>query len=154
MAVASTGIMQASLPQTAAMATYTGIPCIRMPVVVPSALSSLRRASIFSSPATARVSLCHGRSRTLSLKTLSMAALKFDTKVFTPEKVDFAGSEEYIYRGGRDKYKLLPEAFKGIKKISFIGWGSQVNYKTHKFPEGFLNLSTKVFSVYPMLTSV
>lgn len=58
-----------------------------------------------------------------------MAAIKFDTKVFTPEKVDFAGTEEYIYRGGRDKYKLLPEAFKGIKKISFIGWGSQVSHE-------------------------
>jgi ketol-acid reductoisomerase len=55
-----------------------------------------------------------------------MAALKFDTKVFTPEKVDFAGTEEYIYRGGRDKFSLLPDAFKGIKKIAFIGWGSQV----------------------------
>lgn len=29
------------------------------------------------------------------------------------------------YRGGRDKYSLLPEAFKGIKQIGVIGWGSQ-----------------------------
>lgn len=35
------------------------------------------------------------------------AALKFDTKVFQPEKVEFAGREEYIYRGGRDKFQLL-----------------------------------------------
>lgn len=27
--------------------------------------------------------------------------------------------------GGRDKFHLLPEAFKGIKKIGVIGWGSQ-----------------------------
>lgn len=30
------------------------------------------------------------------------------------------------FRGGRDKYALLPEAFKGIKQIGVIGWGSQV----------------------------
>lgn len=28
-------------------------------------------------------------------------------------------------RGGRDKYSKLPEAFKGIKQIGVIGWGSQ-----------------------------
>jgi len=28
-------------------------------------------------------------------------------------------------RGGRDKFSLLPEAFKGIKQIGVIGWGSQ-----------------------------
>jgi len=28
-------------------------------------------------------------------------------------------------RGGRDLFPLLPKAFKGIKKISVIGWGSQ-----------------------------
>ena len=30
-------------------------------------------------------------------------------------------------RGGRDLFPLLPEAFKGIKQIGVIGWGSQVN---------------------------
>lgn len=35
------------------------------------------------------------------------AALQFDSKVFEAERVDFAGAEEYIYRGGRDKFKLL-----------------------------------------------
>ena len=126
----STAIMQASLPQAATMATSLGRPCIRMPMAVPHALSSLKRAPILSSTATARVSLCHGRSRASSLRIVSADAIKFDTQIFSPEKVDFAGREEYIYRGGRDKYKLLPEAFKGIKKIAFIGWGSQV-YSSH-----------------------
>ena len=45
--------------------------------------------------------------------------------MFTKERVDFAGKQEFIYRGGRDKYKLLPEAFKDIKKIGVVGWGSQ-----------------------------
>jgi hypothetical protein len=30
-------------------------------------------------------------------------------------------------RGGRDLFHLLPDAFKGIKQIGVIGWGSQVN---------------------------
>lgn len=29
-------------------------------------------------------------------------------------------------RGGRNLFKLLPDAFKGIKQIGVIGWGSQV----------------------------
>lgn len=29
-------------------------------------------------------------------------------------------------RGGRNLFPLLPEAFKGIKQIGVIGWGSQV----------------------------
>ena len=55
----------------------------------------------------------------------ALAVLEFDTKVFKKERVDFAGKQEFIYRGGRDKYKLLPEAFKGIKKVGVVGWGSQ-----------------------------
>lgn len=31
-------------------------------------------------------------------------------------------------RGGRDLFKHLPDAFKGIKQIGVIGWGSQVSY--------------------------
>ena len=37
---------------------------------------------------------------------------------------------QYIVRGGRDLFPLLPEAFKGIKQIGVIGWGSQVKLKT------------------------
>lgn len=33
---------------------------------------------------------------------------------------------QYIVRGGRDLFKYLPDAFKGIKQIGVIGWGSQV----------------------------
>lgn len=60
---------------------------------------------------------------------LCKAILEFDTKVFEKEKISFAGKEEFIYRGGRDKFKLLPEAWKDIKKIGVIGWGSQVPLK-------------------------
>lgn len=36
-------------------------------------------------------------------------------------------SLQIIVRGGRDLFHLLPDAFKGIKQIGVIGWGSQVN---------------------------
>lgn len=51
--------------------------------------------------------------------------LDFDTSVFKKEKVTLAGHDEYIVRGGRDLFHLLPDALKGIKQIGVIGWGSQ-----------------------------
>lgn len=49
----------------------------------------------------------------------------FETKVFEKEKIQLADTEEYIVRGGRDKFSLLPKAFDGIAQIGVIGWGSQ-----------------------------
>jgi len=53
--------------------------------------------------------------------------MKFDftTKVFEKEKISLSGTEEYIVRGGRHLFSLLPKAFDGIKTIGVIGWGSQ-----------------------------
>ncbi len=51
--------------------------------------------------------------------------LDFQTKVFEKELVKFASSEEYIVRGGRDKFSKLKDAFAGFKQIGVIGWGSQ-----------------------------
>jgi ketol-acid reductoisomerase len=62
---------------------------------------------------------------------VSMPAIKpptlldFDTSVFKKDKVTLAGYDEYIVKGGRDLFPLLPDAFKGIKQIGVIGWGSQ-----------------------------
>ena len=56
-----------------------------------------------------------GRKHCLQIRNAVTELLEFDTKVFEKEKVDFAGAEEFIYRGGRDKYKLLPEAFKSAQ---------------------------------------
>ncbi|CAN4105046.1 unnamed protein product [Withania somnifera] len=53
------------------------------------------------------------------------ASFDFETSVFNKEKVTLAGNDEYIVRGGRDLFKYLPDAFKGIKQIGVIGWGSQ-----------------------------
>jgi len=63
--------------------------------------------------------------RRASVQVANAVHLDFNTKVFKKELVDFAGSEEYIVRGGRDKYPLLKDAFKGIKSIGVVGWGSQ-----------------------------
>lgn len=57
--------------------------------------------------------------------TTTGPSLDFETKVFTKEKITLAGQDEFIVRGGRDLFKLLPEAFRGIKQIGVIGWGSQ-----------------------------
>lgn len=49
----------------------------------------------------------------------------FKSEVFSLEDVKFADTTETILKGGRDLFPLLPRAFEGIKKIGFIGWGSQ-----------------------------
>ncbi|XP_026401213.1 ketol-acid reductoisomerase, chloroplastic-like isoform X2 [Papaver somniferum] len=57
--------------------------------------------------------------------TKRLTALDFETSVFYKEKVTLAGNDEYVVRGGRHLFHLLPEAFKGIKQIGVLGWGSQ-----------------------------
>lgn len=49
----------------------------------------------------------------------------FETKVFEKEKIVLADTEEYIVRGGRHLFPLLPKAFDGVAQIGVIGWGSQ-----------------------------
>lgn len=41
-------------------------------------------------------------------------------------------------KGGRDLFHLLPDAFKGIKQIGVIGWGSQVTSQDPSVDPGFL----------------
>ncbi|KAL9265994.1 Ketol-acid reductoisomerase, chloroplastic-like protein [Drosera capensis] len=67
------------------------------------------------------------RVRAVSSSTVikGRETLDFETSVFVKEKITLAGRDEYIVRGGRNLFPLLPEAFKGIKQIGVIGWGSQ-----------------------------
>ena len=51
--------------------------------------------------------------------------LDFDSEIFKKEKIKLGSTEEYIVRGGRDLFPLLPKAFDGIKQIGVIGWSSQ-----------------------------
>src|SRR5438045_312004 len=51
--------------------------------------------------------------------------LNFTTKIFEKEKIRLADTDEYIVRGGRHLFPLLPKAFEGIRQIGVIGWSSQ-----------------------------
>jgi ketol-acid reductoisomerase len=51
--------------------------------------------------------------------------LDFTTKVFKKEEISLGGTTEFVVRGGRDLFHLLPKAFDGISHIGVIGWGSQ-----------------------------
>ena len=49
----------------------------------------------------------------------------FHSHVFSLEQIQLGSTEEYILRGGRHLFPLLPKAFEGIKQIGVIGWSSQ-----------------------------
>src|SRR6516164_9763975 len=49
----------------------------------------------------------------------------FNSTVFQKEKIALGGTEEWIVRGGRHLFPLLPKAFAGIEQIGVIGWSSQ-----------------------------
>merc|ERR1712100_350815 len=87
--------------------------------------SSLSRASAAKTSSSRR-----GVSVSAAMKA---PELDINTKVFTKEMVDVAGEQEYIVRGGRDKFSLLPAALKSIKSIGVIGWGSQAPAQAQNF---------------------
>ena len=87
--------------------------------------SSLSRASAAKTSSSRR-----GVSVSAAVKA---PELDINTKVFTKEMVDVAGEQEYIVRGGRDKFSLLPAALKSIKSIGVIGWGSQAPAQAQNF---------------------
>jgi ketol-acid reductoisomerase len=59
------------------------------------------------------------------------------SQVFKKDLVKFAETEEYVVKGGRDKYALLPKAFEGIKQVGVIGWGSQAPAQAQNMRESF-----------------
>lgn len=75
-----------------------------------------------------------GRSR---LQVSNAVAVDFNTKVFEKELVKLADTEEYIVRGGRDRYKLLKKAFAGVKQIGVVGWGSQAPAQAQNLRDSF-----------------
>eukprot|EP00252_Welwitschia_mirabilis_P014102 TRINITY_DN3113_c0_g1_i1.p1 TRINITY_DN3113_c0_g1~~TRINITY_DN3113_c0_g1_i1.p1 ORF type:complete len:595 (+),score=119.56 TRINITY_DN3113_c0_g1_i1:184-1968(+) len=82
-----------------------------------------KSAKLLSTKAT--ISHVHAVSAPPSPTSKKSLPLDFQTDVFKKEKISLAGQDEYIVRGGRDLFQLLPEAFRGIKQIGVIGWGSQ-----------------------------
>lgn len=77
----------------------------------------LRRAAVRAAQKSLKAT---ARKQGLQIRNAVSEILEFDTKVFEKEKVDFAGVQEFIYRGGRDKYKLLPQAFKGAQQRQHV----------------------------------
>jgi ketol-acid reductoisomerase len=62
-------------------------------------------------------------------------SLNFDSQVFEKEKIELSGTVEYIVRGGRNLFPLLPKALDGVKQIGVIGWGSQGPAQAQNFRE-------------------
>ncbi|XP_027065001.1 ketol-acid reductoisomerase, chloroplastic [Coffea arabica] len=91
----------------------------------PSLKTLSARAAASSSAASGGGSALAARMVSVPPAMKPQTSLDFDTKVFKKEKINLVGHDEYIVRGGRDLFKLLPDAFKGIKQIGVIGWGSQ-----------------------------
>ncbi|CAK7323639.1 unnamed protein product [Dovyalis caffra] len=65
--------------------------------------------------------------KVLLARAKPLASLDLKTSVFNKEKIILDGHDEYIVKGGRELFPFLRNAFKGIKQIGVIGWGSQVD---------------------------
>jgi len=70
-----------------------------------------------------RTSLLNGGRNVMSMADTRV--FTFDTQVFEKKTVELSGTREDLVKGGRNLYPLLPKAFKNIKKIGVVGWGSQ-----------------------------
>jgi ketol-acid reductoisomerase len=51
--------------------------------------------------------------------------LTFTSKVFPVDSFRIGDRTEYVVKGGRHLFPLLPKAFEGVRQIGVIGWGSQ-----------------------------
>ncbi|GAA6623169.1 ketol-acid reductoisomerase [Scytonema sp. NUACC26] len=71
-------------------------------------------------------------------------SLDFSTKVFDKEKIFLANTEEYIVRGGRHLFPLLPKAFEGIRQIGVIGWSSQGRAQAQNLRDSLTGSNIKV----------
>jgi ketol-acid reductoisomerase len=70
--------------------------------------------------------------------------LNFNTNIFQKEKILLGGTEEYIVRGGRHLFPLLPEALAGIQQIGVIGWSSQGPAQAQNLKDSLAGTNIKV----------
>ncbi|WP_414587288.1 ketol-acid reductoisomerase [Scytonema sp. PCC 10023] len=70
--------------------------------------------------------------------------LEFSTNTFEKEKIVLAGTEEYIVRGGRHLFPILPKAFEGIQQIGVIGWSSQGPAQAQNLRDSLADSNIKV----------
>src|ERR1700738_5265757 len=68
----------------------------------------------------------------------------FDSSVFQKEKIALGGTEEWIVRGGRHLFPLLPQAFAGIQQIGVIGWSSQGPAQAQNLRDSLVGTDIKV----------
>jgi len=68
----------------------------------------------------------------------------FDSQIFEKRVVTMPGEKESVVVGGRDKYSKLPEAFRGIKQIGVIGWGSQAPAQAQNLRDTFTELGLDI----------
>src|SRR5216110_974690 len=72
------------------------------------------------------------------------SAMAFESKIFHKEKITLGSREEWIVRGGRHLFSLLPKAFDGIRQIGVIGWGSQGPAQAQNLRESLAGTDIKV----------
>src|SRR5207248_1744542 len=72
------------------------------------------------------------------------SVMAFESKVFQKEKITLGSREEWIVRGGRHLFPLLPKAFDGIRQIGVIGWSSQGPAQAQNLRESLAGSPTKV----------
>ncbi len=70
--------------------------------------------------------------------------LEFSTNTFEKEKIVLAGREEYIVRGGRHLFPLLPKAFEEIHQVGVIGWSSQGPAQAQNLRDSLADTNIKV----------
>ena len=70
--------------------------------------------------------------------------LDFNTQLFTKEKIRIGDTDEYVVRGGRHLFPLLPEAFAGIKQIGVLGWSSQGPAQAQNLRDSLAGTAIKV----------
>ncbi|HMQ52773.1 MAG TPA: ketol-acid reductoisomerase [Anaerolineae bacterium] len=70
--------------------------------------------------------------------------LDFQTNIFEKEKIVLGDTEEYIVRGGRHLFPLLPKAFTGIQQIGVIGWSSQGPAQAMNLRDSLIGTGIKV----------
>jgi ketol-acid reductoisomerase len=71
-------------------------------------------------------------------------SLNFSTTTFQKEEILLADTQEYIIRGGRHLFSLLPKAFTGIKQIGVIGWSSQGSAQAQNLRDSLMETDIKV----------
>ncbi|XVF60893.1 hypothetical protein PTKIN_Ptkin08bG0084800 [Pterospermum kingtungense] len=73
-----------------------------------------------------RLNTGNGHNSALASCMVSVPAVEpqtsfdFETSMFKKEKIPLAGHDEYNVRGGRDLFKLLPDVFKGIRRLVLL----------------------------------